>query len=116
MDLIRILITNNSENKFSPMFKSKKYDNVIVFDFDLDIERKFSEKIRNFIESNKDLIFNKYTCSADIFLEDDAKTLVLSKYLSRYREDVVNEENKLLPACVRFHPIYNHFILLPEWM
>ena len=117
----RILITNNSGNKFLPMFESKKYDNLIVFDFDLEVKRKteISKKIRDFIESNKDLIFNKTSFSVDIFLEDDVKTLVLSKYLNLYKEEFVNEENKLNMkplTFVMFHPIFKRFTSLPEWM
>ena len=43
---LKILIINNSENRFLQAFKSIKYDNVLVFDFDLEVKRKseISEK------------------------------------------------------------------------
>lgn len=118
---LNILITNNSGNKFLPIFKSKKYDNVLVIDFDLEVIRKteISKKIRNFIESNKDLIFNESSFSVDIFLENDVKTMVLLKYLSLYKEDFINAENKLNMkplTYVMFHPILKRFSSLPEKM
>lgn len=112
---LKILITNNSGNKFLPRFKSIKYDNVLVFDFDLEKKRKsgISEKIRNFMESNKDLIFNKTSFVVDIFLDNDVKTLVLLKYLNLYKEDFVNAENKLNMkplTYVMFHPVFKKFM------
>ena len=118
---LKILITNSSRNKFLPAFKSIKYDNLIVFDFDLEVKRKseIGEKIRNFIESNKDLLFNKISFMVDIFLEDDVKTLILLKYLNLYKEDFINAENKLNMkplTFVMFHPILRRFSSLPETM
>lgn len=112
---LKILITNNSGNKFLPIFKSMKYDNVLVFDFDIEKKRKsgISEKIRNFMESNKDLIFNKTSFVVDIFLDNDVKTLVLLKYLNLYKEDFVNAENKLNMkplTFVMFHPVFKKFM------
>jgi hypothetical protein len=112
---LKILITNNSGNKFLPIFESKKYDNIIVFDFDLEKKRKSGtvEKIRNFIESNKKLIFNKTSFMVDIFLENDVKTLVLLKYLNLYKEDFINAENKLNMrplTYVMFHPVFKKFM------
>lgn len=116
---LKILITNNSGNRFLQAFKSIKYDNVLVFDFDLEVKRKseISEKIRKFMESNKDLIFNKTSFMVDIFLENDVKTLVLLKYLNLYKEDFINAENKLNMkplTFVMFHPILKRFSSLPE--
>ncbi len=111
---LKILITNNSVNKFLPIFKSKKYNNVLVFDFDLEVKRKseISEKIMSFMESNKDLLFNKTSFMIDIFLENDVKTFVLLKYLNLYKEDFINEENKRNMkqlTYVIFHPILKRF-------
>lgn len=112
---LKILITNDSGNKFLPIFKSKKYDNVIVFDFDLKVKpkREISKKIMDFMESNKDLLFNKTSFMVDIFLDDDVKTLVLLKYLNLYKEDFVNEENKrnMKPLTyVMFNPIIKKYM------
>jgi len=112
---LKILITNNSGNKFLPIFKSMKYDNVLVFDFDLEKNENLElvKKIRNFMESNKDLIFNKTSFVVDIFLDNDVKTLVLLKYLNLYKEDFVNAENKLNMkplTYVMFHPVLKKFM------
>ena len=113
---LNILIINDSSNTFLPIFNNKKYNNTIVFDFDLSV--KNSKNIRNFMSSNKGLLFNKSSFMVDIFLDDDVKTLVLTRYLNMYKEEFINCENKRENkplTYVKFHPIFKKYAWIKDW-